>query len=43
MSDPLSETVSKKFADVCNQPTPKVHISLQKLFKIDSKAKDKIM
>ena len=37
------KTVSKKFADVCNQLTPKVHISLQKLLKIDGKAKDKIM
>ena len=37
------KTDSKKFADVCNQHTPKVHISLQKLLKIDGKAKDKIM
>ena len=37
------KTVSKKFADVYNQLTPKVHISLQKLLKIDGKAKDKIM
>ena len=33
------KTVSKKFADVCNQPTPKVHISLQKQLKVDDKIK----
>ena len=40
LSDPFHcpKTVSTKFADVCNQPTPKVHISLQKLLKIDGEA-----